>query len=1018
MSKRNLPELEVSAPERSSSRKPRFSFSDLPINYRLPISIGLLLFAIFALSAFASYRAVRDSALDVGRERLHSVTELLATLLEQQGTNMGTRTATAANDSVLRAFLRSPSPATRAAAVAALQRLGLAQDQSHLRVELWDVNQSPALTIPEDAPAESADLISEFKQAGADPFKAVGAIRSLQNTLAFPIVAAVKDEAGKPIGFLVRWRRLSATPEARKQLTDIVGNDAVLYLGNIAEDVWTDMVKVVPKPPVALSSTLEVTNYARNGNSVMALGRPIRGTPWFVVVEFPAQPLLAQASRLLRRIAVVGLVLLALGITSTILLSRNITRPLRSLTAAATAISAGDYSRTVDIRRDDELGELARAFNKMVITARESQAELERKIQERTLQLEAAPWAMLMVDGNDRMTLVNRQAEQLFGYERGELLEQPVEMLVPARYRSTHPGHRTAFAENPAPRAMGARPDLYGLRKDGSEVPIEIGLTPIKTDKGAFVLASIADTSERKQAEERFRLVVEAAPSAMIMVDDRGCMTLINNQTETLFQYKREELIDQPIEMLVPERYRAAHPDHRSAFLKKPTARPMGAGRDLYGRRKNGSEIPIEIGLNPIETSQGTFILASIIDITERKRTEENLERQASLFDQTYDAVIVWDWSGAITFWNRGAERLYGFGRKEALGKLPSELLSTQTNVATEDLLRALEMESEWEGELKQVTRDGKEIIVESRMVVVREPNRSYVLETNRDISERKQDEENLRAKIEELASMTQQLWQASKLATMGELAASVAHELNNPLATVALRLDSLADQLGDDPPKLRVIKIVNGEVERMAKLVGRLLQFGRRGHPQISTLDVREELINSLELTDYHLRSQKIEVTREFEAAVPMILADCQQLRQVFLNLLTNASDAMPDGGKLNVRVSFQEANGEYGKVRIELADTGLGVSAANLERIWEPFFTTKPEGKGTGLGLAICRRVVEEHQGTISLQSGVGEGTKVTILFPATTGAEADVDTNGSGRLPSLETIKLRAAPAKVRI
>jgi PAS domain S-box-containing protein len=241
-----------------------------------------------------------------------------------------------------------------------------------------------------------------------------------------------------------------------------------------------------------------------------------------------------------------------------------------------------------------------------------------------------------------------------------------------------------------------------------------------------------------------------------------------------------------------------------------------------------------------------------------------------------------------------------------------------------------------------------------------------------------------LQAKTSDMAAMTQQLWQASKLATMGELAASIAHELNNPLATISLRLELLANDCAGDERKSRMVEIIADEVERMGKLIGSLLQFSRRSHQQVSTLDIREEIESSLELVEYHLRSRKIEVVREFDATLPTIQADRQHLRQVLLNLLTNANDAMPQGGTLVTRARSVEPESGVTGVRVELIDSGRGIAAADLERIWEPFFTTKPEG--TGLGLAISRRAIEEHHGTISIESQLGKGTTVTIFLPAT--------------------------------
>ena len=219
----------------------------------------------------------------------------------------------------------------------------------------------------------------------------------------------------------------------------------------------------------------------------------------------------------------------------------------------------------------------------------------------------------------------------------------------------------------------------------------------------------------------------------------------------------------------------------------------------------------------------------------------------------------------------------------------------------------------------------------------------------------------------------------------MGELSAGIAHELNNPLATVALRVENLLLPLTAGDPQRRSLEIIGQEVDRMAALVDNLLEFSRRSHRQDSTLDVREEIASSIEFINYHLRTRKIEVVREFADPLPTVQADRQQLRQLFLNLLTNAGDAMPEGGKLFVRVAPSHLEGAAAVV-IEFADTGEGIPSGNLEKIWEPFFTTKPEGKGTGLGLAICRRIVEEPGGTIDIESVAGTGTTVRMVFPAT--------------------------------
>ena len=281
----------------------------------------------------------------------------------------------------------------------------------------------------------------------------------------------------------------------------------------------------------------------------------------------------------------------------------------------------------------------------------------------------------------------------------------------------------------------------------------------------------------------------------------------------------------------------------------------------------------------------------------------------------------------------------------------------------------------ETQDELKRLNQ-GLEEIVDKRTADLRD-----------EIAERKAAEAALQASSDEVKTMSQQLWQAEKLATMGELASSIAHELNNPLATVSLRVESLIAQSTGDDPRLRELGIIGQEVERMGNLVTNLLQFSRRSQPQISTVNVCDEIEKTLELVHYHLRKHNIAVAREFKPEGPLIHADRQQLRQLFLNLFTNASDAMPDGGTLTIRVTTLP---EEKQVCIEIADTGVGIPPEILPKVLEPFYTTKPEGKGTGLGLAICRRIAQAHNGTLNITSeGVpGNGTRVCITLPFSNG------------------------------
>jgi PAS domain S-box-containing protein len=225
-----------------------------------------------------------------------------------------------------------------------------------------------------------------------------------------------------------------------------------------------------------------------------------------------------------------------------------------------------------------------------------------------------------MTDADGKIMLVNREVERLFGYSREELLGRSVDILVPERYRGPEGSFRQALLVDPEFRSVGAGRELIGLHKDGHEVPVEIGLAEVTTEEGLFV-SSIVDLSARKRAEERFRVAVESSPSGMIMIDASGAIVLVNREVERMFGYTRAELLGQAIDKLVPTRFRESHSDWSGMLFREPRA--TGMGHDPHGLRKDGSEIPVEIGLNPIETDEGLFVLGSIVDISARKLAEQ-----------------------------------------------------------------------------------------------------------------------------------------------------------------------------------------------------------------------------------------------------------------------------------------------------------------------------------------------------------------------------------------------------------
>ncbi|MDP3295710.1 MAG: PAS domain S-box protein [Nevskia sp.] len=583
--------------------------------------------------------------------------------------------------------------------------------------------------------------------------------------------------------------------------------------------------------------------------------------------------------------------------------------------------------------------------------------------------VESAPDAVILMDSEGRIVLVNAQTERLFGYPRSELLGKTVETLIPERYRRGHTVHRDTYFTEPKVRDMGAGVELAGRRRDGSEFPIEISLSPLKTARGMYATASVRDISSRRKSQQQFRALLESAPDAMVILDERGKIQLINAQTERMFGYQREALIGKTVEVLIPERLRGNHVGHRERYFQVPNVREMGAGLDLWGRRKDGSEFPIEISLSPMETETGTWATAAVRDVTERMKAEA---RFRALLETAPDAMVIIGTEGRIVLVNAQAERVFGYPRAELIGKtvemlIPERLhgrhVGHRSQYFHSPKVRPMGMGLELRGRRK----DGSEFPIEISLSPMESADGHFATAAVRDITDRKAVEERLAKYAESLHQSNQELEQFAYVAS---------HDLQAPLRNVVSFTQLLQTELEiapDSDAHTYMEHIVNSGAQ-MQVLIKDLLSFSRIGKQDeaMTTVDC-EDLFRQVE-------TQFLAVAREREAEItheplPTVCGSPHELKQLMQNLVGNALK-FQRGQKPKVHVSALRQGEEW---TISVQDQGIGIKPEHHARIFQIFqrLHTTREYDGSGVGLAICQKIVTRHGGRIWVESDGEHGS-----------------------------------------
>jgi len=604
--------------------------------------------------------------------------------------------------------------------------------------------------------------------------------------------------------------------------------------------------------------------------------------------------------------------------------------------------------------------------------------------------------AVIVRNAKDEITYWNRGAEELYGWDAEEVLG-----------KVTHELFQTVF-----PKALAEiqaeiletgywEAELMHRRRDGSVATVSSRWVLRRDAEGnpSGILESNRDIGRSKQEEQKFRNLLESAPDAIVIVDQKGLIQLINAQTEKLFGYTRAELIGAPVETLVPQCFRGRHWSHREGYAQSPQPRSMGAGLELYGRRKDGTEFPIEISLSPLETAEGTLVCSAIRDVTQRKqlaeRHRENELRFRLLIDAVKDyAIISLDADGLVTTWNTGAERLKGYSSGEIIGQHMSRFYP-QADIARrkpDQELQQAASTGHMEDQGWRVRKDGSHFWAEVAITAVHDSAGKLIgfLKIAKDITAKRDAEDQIQKLNSELTQRVEELGTVNR--ELESFSYSVSHDLRAPLRHVDGFARILKEEYSPTLPEdaIRYLDRILEAATHMGQLIDDLLNLARIGRREMKREGVRIANVVKQAIAELPSEAQERHIEWRIEP-LPEMNCDAGLLKLVFSNLLSNA---VKFTRKQPIAVIEIGARMTGGVATIFVRDNGVGFDPRYADKLFGVFqrLHRHEDFEGTGVGLATVQRIIRRHGGEIWAESQVNSGTTFSFTLGLLSQAPGD--------------------------